>query len=87
MSLTRTDLEDDEGSSWERHGKCHDARVSVWLCLGEGGGRGCCTDRLSGCGGGGLDEVMRLDWWGWDRVGERTFDVVFWNRGVAMGLI
>lgn len=27
----------------------------------------------------------RLD--GWMKLGKRTFDVVFWNRGVAMGLI
>lgn len=31
----------------------------------------------------------RLDGWvgGWMKRSKRTFDVVFWNRGVAMGLI
>lgn len=36
--------------------------------------------RQTGAGG----WAGRLD--GWMKLGERTFDVVFWNRGVAMGL-
>lgn len=36
--------------------------------------------------------AVRLDGWldeagGWGGEERRTFDVVFWNRGVAMGLI
>lgn len=48
------------------------------LMFGNVEGMLCGQTRVGGWAG-------RLD--GWMKLVKRTFDVVFWNRGVAMGLI